>query len=239
VRTAVQLEIELDIAMGELRRAMPTRVMVMEVGADELLPDGSARVRTMILRGAVRDRAGANVPIEGLVAQANLVAGVETVGTLTPRGRVTDAKVTRTGVELPAAAQRQVADSLEQTAELAMPLPEPAVGVGAIWRFRRPVKVLDVTMETVTEVEVTAITEQRVAFRSRTVVTGRDQRATIEGTAIDVAKIHGAGRGEGTLDLGRMALTSAQTLELGFQVAAGSNRAAATLKLASRLGPPR
>jgi hypothetical protein len=241
VRTAVELELDVDMVTPSFQRAMPTTVTVMEVGADEVLADGSAKVRTKILGAMARERPGAEVSLEAVNAQAALLRGVEITGTLTPRGKVQGPRV-EASAGVPPKTASGIAALVAQAEEVAMPLPEPGVGVGATWRVRRDVIELGIKMETLTEIEVTSIDGPRVGYVMRTEARGDDQRATIEGTPVDVTKIRGSGTGKGVIDLSRMVVFGEQSVELGFDVkamaASGSAQSSSvTMRTAKRLKP--
>lgn len=241
VRTAVELELDVDMVTPTFQRTMPTTVTVMEVGADEVLADGSAKVRTKILRAMARERAGAAVSLEAVNAQAAMLSGVEITGTLTPRGKVQAPRV-EASAGVPPKTASGIAALVAQAEEVAMPLPEPGVGVGATWRVRRDVVELGIKMETLTEIEVTSIDGPRVGYVMRTEARGDDQHATIDGTPVDVTKIRGSGTGQGVIDLSRMVVFGEQSVELGFDVramAASGSAQSSSVKMhtAKRLKP--
>lgn len=236
VKTGVEMEVDMDIVTPTFQRTMPTTVTVMELGAEDVLPDGSAKVRTTILRASARERPGAGAALEAVNAQAMMLSGVSITGTLTPRGRMQDPKLG--GSEnLPAKAAEGFAALIAQAEEVALPLPEPSVGVGAVWRVRRDAVQLGIKMETMTEISVTAIEGKRITFEMRTEVKGASQRTTIEGVPVDVSNVRGRGTGKGVIDLGRMAMFGEQDLELGFDMAAMGQNGSVKMRTAKRLRP--
>lgn len=234
VKTPIELESDAEVSMGSIQRVMPTSVLRMEISADDVLPDGNTRMRTRIVSATGRERANATVSVETVNAQAMMLGGLEITGTLTPRGRVQDTRLAGGGKALPAKAVQQIEQMLKATEEVAMPLPEPGVGVGAIWRVRKDLLLLGVKLETITLVELTAIDGPRVAFLLRTEVTGADQTADIDGLKAEVMHIRGGGTGKGTIDLGRMAMTGEQEVELSFDVSAMDHRTTAKMRLVQR-----
>jgi hypothetical protein len=242
-KTRVQLEIDFDATMPSIERIMPTMVMVMEIGADEILPDGSAKVASTIVRASARDRPNASLAIEAVNAQATLMGGMAITGTLSPRGKMSDGKLAGGGKELPKPAADQLKDAVAKISELAMPLPEQAVGVGAIWRYRKAITVEQIAMDTVTEIEVTAIDGPRVTYVSRIQVEGKPQTIALAdeqggSVKLDVKNIRGNGTGKGVLDLTRMVGTGEQSSELAFDVSLGEHTGTAKLKTATRMLPP-
>ncbi|HWU86063.1 MAG TPA: hypothetical protein VN253_02260 [Kofleriaceae bacterium] len=238
VKTAIELERDLDVSMGSLQRTMPTSVVRMEISADEILPDGSAKMRTRVVSASARDRPNTTVPIETLNAQATMLAGLEITGTLTPRGRIWDTHLASGGKDLPAKTVQQIEQMLKADEDVAMPLPEPGVGVGAIWRVRKDVILLGVKMETITEVELTAVDGPRVSYLLRTEVKGDDQTADIDGVKAEVSRIRGGGTGKGVIDLSRMTMTGEQEDEMSFDLAAMDNHTSAKMRRARRMRSP-
>ena len=236
VKAQVEMEIDAEFAAPGLQRTMPTAVTVMELGADDVLPDGNAKVRTTILRASARERPGAEVSIEAASAQGAMLSGVEITSTLTPRGRVLEPRLGG-GANLPPKAAAAMAAQVAQAEELAMLLPEPAVGVGAIWRVRRNTTQLGVKVEAVTEIEVPALEDRRVSYAMRTQIKGDNQHTTVEGIEVDVTNVRGTGAGRGVIDLGRMTMFGEQSLELGFDIAAMKESGAVTMRTTRRLMP--
>lgn len=234
VKTPIELESDADVSMGSIQRVMPTSVLRMEISADDVLPDGNVKMRTRVISASGRERANATVPVETVTAQAMMLGGLEITGTLTPRGRVQDTRLAGGGKDLPAKAVQQIEQMLKAAEEVAMPLPEPGVGVGAIWRVRKDVVLLGVKLETITLVELTAIDGPRVTYLLRTEVRGDDQTADIDGLKAEVMHIRGGGTGKGVIDLGRMAMTGEQEVELSFDVSAMDHRTTAKMRLVQR-----
>lgn len=236
INTQVQLEVDLDADMST-KRTMPTLITVMQVAAEEILPSGDAKVRTTILRGSARERAG-GTDVERVAAQAAAMAGVELTGTLTPNGRLQTSKLAAGGKELAADVRGQIERTLSRTTEIALPLPDVPVGVGAKWRHRKSQTVEGIAMEMVTEFEVTAIAGPRISYALHTTVAGRPQTITLEGMKIDVSNVRGGGDGKGVLDLARMVVTGEQTLEFGFDLRAGDKSSTMKMRVARRMKPP-
>jgi hypothetical protein len=236
--TSLELESDADISMGEMKRTMPTSVLRLEIVADDVLADGSAKVRTRVVGASARERPNATVPLEAMNAQAMMLAGLEVAGTLTPRGRLQDSRLGGGGKDLPAKTLQQIEQMLKAAEDVAMPLPDPAVGVGAIWRIRKDVALLGVKLATITEIEVTALDGPRVSYRMRTEVKGDAQTADIDGVKAEVSKIGGGGTGQGTIDLSRMAMTGTQEVEMSFDVAAMNQHTTTKMKLARRIKAP-
>jgi hypothetical protein len=236
MKTAVEMEIDAEIATPTFQRTMPTTVMVMELGTDDVLPDGNAKVRTTILRASARERPGADASLEAANAQVMMLSGMTVTGTLTPAGKILEPRL-EGGSKLPAQAAAQLASVVTQAQEIAMSLPEAGVGVGAIWRVRRETTQLGIKLQTMTEIQVTAIEDRRVTYAMRTEVKGDNQHTTIQGNEVDVTNVRGSGTGKGVVDLGRMVMFGEQSLELGFDLAAKQDAGSVKMRIAKRLKP--
>ena len=241
-KTRVQLEVDFDATMPSVERIMPTMVMVMEIGADDVLPDGSTKVTTTVLRASARDRPNTSLSIETVNAQAMLMAGMTMTGTLSARGRMSDSRLASGGTDMPAQLADQLKDTIGKISDLAMPLPDPALGVGATWRYRKAITVEQIAMETTTEIEVTAIDGPRVSYISRIFVAGEPQRIELDDPSgakvkLEVKNIRGSGGGKGVLDLAKMVGTGEQSSELAFDVTIAEHTGTAKLKTTTRMRP--
>ena len=129
----VELALDVDIDASGQGGPLPTLVMTSELVADEVLPDGSAQVRTTITEVTARDRPNSPVTADQMAEQTTLMRGLVLRGTLTPEGTLRDLKVDTSGKVLPPGLTAQL-DTLSKSYEqVAMPLPTTPVGAGASW----------------------------------------------------------------------------------------------------------
>lgn len=235
--TLLELAMDLDVAMGPRGGAMPTVVMQMEVRADDVLPDGSARIRTRIASARAKDRPNTALPTDIMAAQAAMLAGLELTATLAPRGTLSDSKVASAGKDLPPALASQLTQLNLSLEQVAMPLPAEAVGVGAKWRNRKTVVQNGVKMQTVTTIEVVSIDGDKVAFKAASSVSGDDQKVDVEGNQVAISKVGGSGSNHGVIDLGRMVMTGEFGADFHFDMSAKDQQVAMTMRVATRLRP--
>jgi hypothetical protein len=235
--TLLELAMDLDIAMGPRGGAMPTVVLQMEIRADEVRPDGSARIRTRIANARAKDRPNTALPTDIMSAQAAMLAGLELTATLAPRGTLSESKVASASKDLPPALASQLAQLNQSLEQVAMPLPAEPVGVGAKWRNRKTVVQNGVKMETVTTIEVVSIDGDKIAFKSASSVSGDDQKVDVEGNQVAISKVGGSGNNHGVIDLGKMVMTGEFGADFHFDMAAKDQTIAMTMRVATRLQP--
>jgi hypothetical protein len=96
--------------------------------------------------------------------------------------------------------QEQVTTLLQASEQLAMGLPDKPVGVGAIWKHRRTIKQNQLTLVSMTTVEITAIDGERVTFKSTSEMTGADQAIAQGSASARVTAIRGTSAQSGTFD---------------------------------------
>ena len=241
-KATMEMVMDVEIHMGTTHQVMPTGVMVMEVHTDDVLPDGNAKVRTVILHATARDRPGSTVPLETMIAQSMLVNGMEMTATLTPRGKLTDSKLV-TKKDMPESATTQYGPLMQNFEQVAMPLPDPPIGVGAVWRNRKTVVQEQVKMETITELEITAIDGDKITFVSKLEVKGDKQTIDLGTAKVDITNVGGGGSGKGVIDLAHMVMSGELQAEFRFDAsmkdAAGQLQTSPMqMKVSTRLRTP-
>ncbi|MBA3504137.1 MAG: hypothetical protein M4D80_02855 [Myxococcota bacterium] len=169
--------------------------------------------------------------------QANLLSGLAVTYTLTPQGHVKDSKVETVGRDLSTPMQDQVTTLLQASEQLAMALPDKPVGVGAIWKHRRTIKQNQLTLVSMTTVEVTAIDGDRVSFKSKTEMTGADQTIAQGSASAQVTAIRGTGAQTGTFDLGKAIVLGEQQATLSFEMNADGQRRPTKVAITTRISP--
>lgn len=233
----VDLALDVDIDAGGQGGPLPTLVMTSEMTADELLPDGSTKLRTTITNVTARDRAGSAITAEQMAEQTELMRGLVLRGTLVPEGMLRDLHVDAGGRVLPPGLTAQL-DTLSKSFEqVAMPLPRTPVGAGASWQHSRTFTQSGMVMTTTTTFRLIAIDGDTLTFESATLVGGADQTVTQGSATIQLSKISGKGSGKGTVDLSRMAMTGELLAELGSDMSAQGETTRMNMKMVTRLSP--
>ena len=134
------------------------------------------------------------------------VRGMSATGTMSSRGlsKGIDFKV-------PAGSDpqtRQAMDQMKETfTQLVVPLPEEAVGPGARWEVRMPIKSQGMTIEQTATYEVVSLEGERLATKSAVVQHAANQKVqnpAMPGLKLDLTEMAGKGTAELTLDLAKL-----------------------------------
>ncbi len=234
---AVDLALDVDIDASGQGGPLPTLVMTSELVAEDVLSDGSTKLRTTITNVTARDRPGGAITAAQMAEQTGLMRGLILRGILGPDGVLRELAVDTGGRVLPPGLISQL-DTLSKSFEqVAMPLPRTAVGPGASWLHSKTFTQSGMEMTTTTTFTLTAIAGDTLTFESATLVSGKDQTVNQSGQQIQLSKISGKGSGKGTVDLSNMAMTGELLAELGSDMSAQGESTRMTMKMATRLTP--
>jgi hypothetical protein len=233
----IELAMDVDLKTADQEAKLPTMAMSLDI-AVAAVDAGTAKLKLSVAAAGARPRTEdpKEAPARTVMnRQANLLAGMVVTFGLTPQGGVKDSKVEAVGRDLSGPMQEQVTTLVQTSEQLAMPLPEQPVGVGAIWKHRRTMKQNQLTLVTMTTVEVTAIDGDRVTFKSSTEMTGADQTITQGSASAQVTAIRGTGTQTGTFDLTKAVVFGESKATLGFEMIADGQRRPMKLDIATRI----
>jgi hypothetical protein len=208
-----QSRVELRMAITAAR-PMPTVVQTLAIDVVDVAGDGNATVDTTIerMQFIVDDNLTKEAPMFGEMARA--ITGLAFRAVLSPDGKVAGTSVKNDG-KLPPPIRSQLGQLTQGIEQVAMPLPDKPVGLGAKWTSRKVVKQVGIEMVTVTTTEITAFDGDRISFKSTSTVTAPDQGTKFEGEQVEMNDIGGGGVASGTVDLARMTMIG--TFELEFR----------------------
>ncbi len=235
--TPFELVMQMSVSVADHSMVVPVFVVDLELSVVDVLPDGSAHVRSVLTDASVRHE-GSAAPNDDVALRDMLKAikGIAIDATLSTDGKLHDAKVVYTGQMAPRL--KQQFDALTQNFEqVAMPLPNVPFGVGARWKSQRPMRESGMQMTTTTTVEVTSLDGDRIGFKMTSEVAGPDQDVDLEGLKMHVAKIHGSGGGSGSIDLSRMAMTGEITTEMHAEMSANGRAEPLAIKVKLNASP--
>jgi len=236
-KTTLELAIDTELSAGDLGGAMPTVVVTLELGVDDVLPDGRMKLRTTISDAKARDREGAKTTAIAATNVLEQLKGLVIVATLSPEGRLADARVDAGDKKLPETVTTQLAALTRSFDHLAMPLPRDAVGPTAKWTSTRRLDLDGMAVTSTSTVDLTSIAGSRVAFAMKTVMLGPDQQITRQGLAIDVTNLHGTGSAEGTVDLAKLATAGSFAQEFHADMTAAGEKTAVDMTMKLELAP--
>jgi len=254
---ASELVYDVDITSDEQRGPMPTLVVELETTVEDVLGDGSAKLRIAVVGTSVRERAGSPVPSDVMQAQAAAMRGVVITQTLAPDGAVSDSHVVAPEAPRPpgGSAGSGVADAtakassrldqlLRSLERMAMRFPGEAVGAGATWRERRTLP--EGGIRAVSEITYTlaSVTGSTLVFAGTGQATGPAQTVEQDGAKIEIADAQGHSEVKGSVDLARYALdaTATSTFRSTMTVLApdagpGADRSTIEIAMTLRLAP--
>jgi len=198
-----QLECDADVKSSELGGPMPTQVVALETVVDDVLADGTAKLRIAVVDAGIRERPGAEAVGEVMRAQAAAMRGVVITETLAPDGNISDARVEAgaTSDKL----HRELDGLLRNLEHVATRLPAEPVGVGAMWSERRTLPEGGVRAVSEILYSLASLEGTTVGYHSIGESTGAPQTIEQEGTRLEVTDTHGRSVASGSIDLARYA----------------------------------
>jgi hypothetical protein len=222
---------------------MPTLVFDLETTVDDVLADGTAKLRIAVVRTTVRDRPGSSTGSDLVREQAAAMQGVIITATLAPDGALSDSKI-----ELAATAPDSVRarlDGLSRSLEqVAMRLPTEPVGIGAAWRERKSLPAGGIRAISDAIYTLSSITGNTVTYTGTSQATGVPQTVEQDGLKVEVTNTHGHTETRGAVDLARyvLVLTSTSTFTTAMNVIAppqspGSGASTVTITTALQVTP--
>ncbi len=240
----IEVAMDVDAETVDSGAKMPTLAMSLDVAIAEVDQAGNAKVRMTVAAAGARVRDPSTTPDPDTLAivrvmdrQSALLGGLVIAYTVSPAGKITDSKIDAVGRDLSGPMQQQVA-TLVQTAEsLAMALPDQPVGVGAIWKDRRTIKQNQLTLKSITTIEITAIDGDRVTFKGTSELAAADQMITQGSDSAQVTKIAGHGTLAGSFDLGKAIMLGETRSTLTFEMVALGQHRPTKLDVVTRSAP--
>ncbi|HEY1555703.1 MAG TPA: hypothetical protein VGF94_12785 [Kofleriaceae bacterium] len=206
--TRLELAIDTELAAGDMGGPSPTFAITLELHVDDVLPDGRMKLATKIVDAAAREREGSTVPLPAASQAADELRAVTLTGTLSPGGKLEDARYDTGGTKLPDSASALVSQVAQSFEQLAMPLPAVPVGPGASWTSTRQLDVGGMQMTSTSTIVLVGIAGTELAYTMTTTLHGDDQQVKRGSLAIDVTNLHGEGDAAGVVDLARLAMTT-------------------------------
>lgn len=221
----------------------PTLIVTLETLVDEVLPDGSAKLRITVLGTRVRDREGSGVSAELIRTQAAAADGLVFTELLSPDGKISDARVDA-AANVPAKAQARISELMQALGRVAMQLPAEPVGVGAVWRERKPLPEGGIQAITETTYTLTSLTGTVATYTGTGRSTSTPQTIVQDDIKVEVTNPRGHSETKGSIDLSRYApsttATSTFAAEMNIEAPKGSpgaGKSTVEVKVAIQIGP--
>lgn len=236
-RTTSQLTCDADVKTANLGGPMPTQVIDLETLVDDVLPDGSAKLRITVLDARIRERPGADAANDVMRTQAAALRGVVIRSTLAPDGHASGARVESGSDKL----HDELDNLLRSLEHVATRLPTEPVGVGALWRERRTLPEGGVRAISEMTYVLSSVSGTTIHYASTGELSGAPQTIDQDGTRLEVTDTHGRSTATGSVDLSRYALevTASSRFATTMKVvspAPGSADGASTIEIAMAIG---
>jgi hypothetical protein len=209
-RTTSELVCDLEVKNNGDSGPMPVLVVALDTTVDDVLPDGSAKLRVTVVRTDVRDRAGSPVASEVVQAQAAAMRGVVVTQTVAPDGQLTDVRV-EPAAAVPEAMRDQLDRLSRSLQQVAMRMPAESVGVGAIWRERRTLPEGGIRATSETLYSLTSFTGSTIGYSSFGLSSGAPHTIEQDGMKVEVTDTRGNSEAKGSVDLSRYAFDATST----------------------------
>lgn len=237
-RTQLELELDVEVNAGEMGGPMPTIVMALVIEVVDIVPTGM-KLRTTVVDAVARDRDETRVPPAALAGPLEQLKGIVLTTTMTGNGRMYGTNVDTTAKQVPESAKTQLAALSTSLDQMAMPLPDEPIGVGAVWRNSKPLEQNGMKMTVVNSIEVTALTSEKLSYSLDTQVHGDDQTLTQGDLSVEIKDVTGSGTGKGTINLQTLALSSELVTELrsAMQAVGESSATPMTMTIVTKVTP--
>jgi hypothetical protein len=200
---------------------LPTMKLVMDVTITNVTPDGDINYEIVTSDASVES--DPDVIAQVAEAMKNAVAGMKGIGgkgTISSRGVSKGAEI-----KAPEGADPQVTQFVEQMKEtmarVATPLPEEAVGAGAKWEVKTPVKSQGINLNQTEDFQLASMDDERAAVKTSFTQTASNQKISnpmMPGSKVDLTKMTGKGTGEVSLAFAQI-LPSEASAELNQEMA--------------------
>jgi hypothetical protein len=208
---------------------LPGIKMTLDSTVKEVSDNGDITYEQVIGDVSVNDEPGGTPEVaEAMKAAFAGVKGLSGTGTVSSRGISKGAEF-----KAPAGANAQTRQFLDQMKEsftqLAAPFPEEAVGPGAKWEVKMPMKTQGMTIDQTATYEVVSLEGERLTTKTAIAQHAANQKVqnpAMPGMKMDLTKMVGNGTGERTFDLthllpatgtGNVHSETAMTMNMGGQ----------------------
>ena len=235
-KIAVELAIDVELDAGGRGGPLPTLLLETQIVAEDVLPDRTMRVRATIASVGARDRENGAMSADAMSEHMQMLKGTSLTGTLAADGGIRDLHA-EAAQRLPPALAQQLDTVAKSFQTISLPLPRTPIGAGATWRQHKTIEQNGMTLYTESMIVVTALDERSLTFTSTTSLGGPNQKVTMQGIAIEMTSIGGAGSGKGTIDLSKMVMTGEASLAFHSDMTAQGETDQMEMKMTTRVAP--
>ncbi len=226
---SMSLKMSMAMKMGENEMPavkMPPMTFTMDATVKDVSADGDISYEIVLGEGTVGEEPGA-VPQAAEMMKSILASMKGTTGTgvVTSRGLNKGANF-----KPPANANPQAKQMMEQMKEglFNLGLPEEAVGKGAKWQFKMPLKSQGMTMDQTFDYELVSLEGDELTVNANIKQTAAKQKVespAMPGVKVDLDKLSGSGKGQVTANLAQLLPVKGST-EMHSEMSMGMNAGA-------------
>lgn len=238
------MKMNMDMELGDMPAQsvkMPAITLGMETTVKEVSPDGDVTYDTAMGDVSVAEEEGVLPQVtDAIKASFEEFKGFSGTVTLSSRGLVRGANVKLAG-DAPPQARQAMGQIQDAYSTLTAGFPEAAVGKGARWEIRLPLKNQGMTISQTTTYQLASMDGDTINLTSTSTQSAAKQKIenpAMPGLKMDLSKMTGTGTGKLTLNLTRI-LPSQASMESKSETAMSMNMAgqdqAMTMKMDLKL----
>ncbi len=216
---------------------MPAMLMTMEAVVKSVSPEGDISYESTIKEANLADEPGAAPQVaEAMKTSLAGINGLVSRGVISSRGISKSSELT-----IPPGANPQVRQSIEQMKEMmaniTTPFPEEAVGPGAKWEVKMPVKTQGMTINQTATYQLVSIEGDRLMATtviSQSAANQKIQNPSMPGLKVDLTKMTGNGTGSVTFNLTQLMPVKANVLshtDMAMGMNMGAQKQSMTMKM--------
>jgi len=206
---------------------LPAMILNMDITVKSVSPEGDIAYELVLSDASVADEPD----VMPQVAQA-MKTSLEGVKGLTSTGIMSNRGISKTNeIKVPAGADPQTRQAMDQVKEtmtkVLAPFPEEAVGPGAKWEAKMPIKSQGMTIDQTATYELVSLEEDHITARitiAQRAANQKMQNPAMPALKLDLTKMVGNGGGDLTLDLAKIVPPQA-TLQSHSELSMNMNNA--------------
>jgi len=216
---------------------LPVITMTMNATVKDVSDNGDISYEVVIGDTTVAEEPGAAPTATSAAIKAALAGskGMSSSGTMSSRGFNQGGEFRAPAGGKPMA--QQLAGQMQQIfTQLMVPLPDEAIGSGAKWEVKTPIKTQGMTIDQTATYELASLEGERLTVKGTTAQSGANQKIQVPdmpALQVDLTKMTGKGTSERTFDLAHLlptAGTGKAHSEVSLAFSAGGQKQAQTKK---------
>jgi hypothetical protein len=234
------MKMAMDMKAGEMQvpaTKLPAVKMSLDATVKSVSAEGDILFDLVVGEVGVVDEPGAMPQVvQAMKASFTAVKGLSGTGTMSNRGFNKE-----TRIPSPASADPQTRQAIEQVKNFlstcTVPLPEEAVGAGARWEVKMPLKSQGMTIDQTTTYEIVSLDSERLTAKSTQTQQAANQKIenpAMPGLKVDLTKMTGTGTGTVACGLAQL-LPTEETIDSHSEMSMGMNMGGQTQPMALKL----